>query len=83
MPRLDRRSFVWGLAPVALVTATRWRDRLLNPCRGALPERLARHELVRAAWDGLDPADVWDCHVHLAGTGDSGEGPWMSPRMSS
>ena len=27
---------------------------------------------MRAAWDGLDPAKVWDCHCHLAGTGDSG-----------
>jgi|RhiMetdeSRZDD1v2_1073273.scaffolds.fasta_scaffold334657_1 predicted TIM-barrel fold metal-dependent hydrolase len=57
--------------------------RLLNPCLGPLPDRLARHEIVRAAFADLDPADVWDCHVHLAGTGDSAQGVWMSPRMRS
>jgi len=29
---------------------------------------------VRAAWDGIDPAKMWDGHCHLAGTGDSGSG---------
>jgi mannonate dehydratase len=29
---------------------------------------------VRAAWEGLDPAKVWDCHCHLAGIGDAGAG---------
>ena len=43
-----------------------------NPCDEGLPEALARHELVRAAWEGLDPGKVGDGHVHLAGTGDSG-----------
>jgi uncharacterized protein len=39
-----------------------------------LPEALARHELVRAAWEGIDPGRMWDGHCHLAGTGDSGSG---------
>lgn len=34
---------------------------------------------MRAAWDGVDPARVWDVHVHLVGAGDSGRGPWLSP----
>jgi mannonate dehydratase len=59
-------------------------DTLLNPCLDpALPERLARHEVVQAALEGIDPAQLWDCHVHLAGTGDSGQGPWLNPAMSS
>lgn len=45
-----------------------------NPCRGALPPRLAQHDLVLSAWEGLDPAQVWDAHAHLLGTGDSGSG---------
>ena len=27
---------------------------------------------MRAAWEGLDPEKVWDCHCHLAGNGDAG-----------
>ena len=54
-----------------------------NPCRAALPPRLANHELVAAAWDGLDAAQVWDMHVHLLGTGDSASGVYVNPRMAS
>ena len=52
-----------------------WPDQgFINPCRAGLPAPLAQHELVRAAWEGLDAAKVWDAHCHLAGTGDSDEG---------
>jgi mannonate dehydratase len=43
----------------------------------------ADHELVHAAWDGLDPAQCWDMHVHLAGTGDSESGIVLNPKMMS
>lgn len=56
---------------------------IVNPCRARLPSRLASHELVAAAWDGIDPAAVWDGHVHLAGTGDSGSGVELNPRMTN
>jgi mannonate dehydratase len=48
-----------------------------------LPPALANHELVRAAWEGLDPAKVWDSHSHLVGTGDSGSGIVVNPKMHS
>jgi predicted TIM-barrel fold metal-dependent hydrolase len=48
-----------------------------------LPARLAGHELVKAAWEGIDPSYVWDAHAHLVGTGDSQSGIKLSPRMSS
>jgi len=54
-----------------------------NPCRAGLPRHLWQNELVKAAWEGLDPARVWDCHVHLVGTGDSSSGIVLNPRMSS
>ena len=54
-----------------------------NPCLARLPRRLADHELVRSAWQGLDPAQVWDAHAHLVGTGDSGSGVVVNPRMQS
>jgi len=56
---------------------------LWNPCRIGLPLWLARHELVRAAWEGLDPAQVWDAHAHLLGAGDSASGIYINPRMQS
>jgi len=56
---------------------------LSNPCRARLPRELANDEAVRAAWEGVDPARVWDCHAHLVGTGDSGSGIWLSPGMLS
>ena len=52
-----------------------------NPCRGPLPRELAQHDLVLSAWDGLDPAQVWDAHAHLLGTGDSGSGCRVHAQM--
>ena len=55
---------------------------LTNPCRGRLPEALAQHDLVRAAFDALDATALWDVHAHLLGTGDSGSGCTVHPSMS-
>ncbi len=57
--------------------------RLWNPCHAELPPELADHELIRAAWAGIDATRVWDCHAHVAGTGDSGSGIVVSPEMQS
>lgn len=54
-----------------------------NPCLAQLPKRLAEHDLVKAAWQGLDAAQVWDCHSHLIGTGDSGSGIIVHPGTES
>ncbi len=56
---------------------------LTNPCRTWMPRELANDEAVQAAWEGVDPARVWDCHAHLVGTGDSGSGIWLNPGMLS
>jgi len=66
----------WALSTVA-------RSQLMNPCLAALPPELAGHELIAQAFDGLDLALLRDVHVHLAGTGDSGRGIEMTPRMLS
>ena len=54
-----------------------------NPCRARLPQRLGSHELVAAAWQGLEPGNVWDSHAHLIGTGDSGSGIFVNPDTDS
>jgi len=39
--------------------------------------------LVTAAWEGLDPEQVWDAHAHLVGTGDSASGIVVNPEMDN
>ena len=56
---------------------------LWNPCLALLPRELAEHDLVQSAWDGIDPVRLWDAHAHLIGTGDSGSGISINPRMES
>lgn len=76
-----------GLAGLAALSASalavRRSPALFNACRAALPPDLADHPLVHAAWAGLDPAQVWDMHTHLVGTGDSGSGVTVNPHMDS
>lgn len=73
---ISRRRFLTaaGLAGLGAIGLGGWRfwpeQGLLNPCLGPLPPELAAHPLVRDAWAGLDPARVWDAHVHLLGVGD-------------
>lgn len=70
-----------------MIAAAAWRywpeQGFWNPCHARLPRRLATHELVRRAWDGLDTSQVWDSHAHLIGTGDSGSGIFVNPNTES
>jgi mannonate dehydratase len=52
-----------------------------NPCLGALPPELAGHELVQAAFAGIDAGRLVDTHAHLLGTGDSGSGCTVHPSL--
>ena len=55
-------------------------DAQVNPCRAAsLPSDLARHELVLAAFDGIDASRLVDTHAHLLGNGDAGSGCSVHP----
>ncbi len=54
---------------------------LFNPCYAGVPPHLRTHELVAAAWRGIDAAKVWDAHCHVFGNGDSGRGLWVNPAM--
>ncbi len=80
-------SGAFGAGALGIGALAAWRywpeQGFFNPCRAKLPEALARHELVRAAWEGLDPTMVWDGHSHLVGSGDSGSGIFLNPAMAS
>ncbi|MEO8752805.1 MAG: amidohydrolase [Casimicrobiaceae bacterium] len=85
MRGMNRRGFL--LATLGLGSAAAawqfWPDEgLWNPCEPA-PERASRQEIVREAWVGLDPANVWDMHVHLFGPGGEGSRVWVNPAMRS
>jgi predicted TIM-barrel fold metal-dependent hydrolase len=78
---------VLGLAGLGLAgTVYRYwpEDGFVNPCLAEpIPESLVKHELIEAAWEGINPTLVWDSHVHLIGTADSGSGLWVNPDMKS
>lgn len=82
---MQRREFLeWlGLGGAETLLRRYWpRDGLWNDCAvGATPAELLDHPLARACWEGIDPTQVWDAHVHLIGLGDNGSGVWVNPRM--
>lgn len=84
---MDRRQFLMAGAGLGMAALTGWqawaKPRLWNPCRAALPAGFDQDPVVQAAWEGLEPQRVWDCHVHVAGTGDSGSGITTAPEMNS
>ncbi len=84
---MDRRYFLTLFSGniLALTGCQFWPMReLLNPCYAPiLPAPLAQHEIVTTALADLDGTQLWDGHVHLIGTGDSGSGIWVNPHMRS
>ncbi|OGS93151.1 MAG: amidohydrolase [Gallionellales bacterium GWA2_59_43] len=72
-----------SLAAIPRVNAALLNGRIFNPCETSLPQHLTNHPIVTAAWAGIDPARYWDCHAHIAGTGDSSGGIYTSPDMKS
>lgn len=71
-----RRYLRWGLGAGALaLTAGVWaRPKLWNPCLAEVPPALTGHPAWLTAWADVEPARVWDGHVHIAGSGDSDSG---------
>lgn len=72
-----------GAGAIAGTGVALWPDEgLMNPCPAAkTPQSLLSHEIVQAAWEGIDSRYYLDCHVHLVGTGDSDSGIWLHPAM--
>lgn len=82
---MKRRIFLGALGTTAVAGWYFWPDDgLLNPCLDtSLPDELAGSDLIDAAWDGIDPEQIWDGHAHLLGIGDNGGGTWLNPDMRS
>lgn len=80
---MQRRRFMCcGAAAAGLFSSLGAAAPPNNPCEGALPESLRNHELLARCWEGLDPAEMWDVHAHLLGTGDSGSGCRINAQMT-
>jgi uncharacterized protein len=86
---MNRRKFLCTLGASGVMAAGlsgcdySFEDGFFNPCLATLPKHLAEHEIVKAAWSGIDAAKLWDSHAHLVGVGDSGSGAWVNPSMQS
>lgn len=80
---LTRRRFLSLCCAGPLAAAWTRAEAIDTDCLQPLPREFASHELVQAAFDGLDPAQLWDAHAHLVGTGDSGGGAYVDPRTES
>jgi len=71
-------------APLLVAGCQYWpSEGFSNDCLSGLPDKLKNHELVKATWQGIDSEQVWDCHCHLIGVGDSKSGIWINPNMQS
>ena len=58
--------------------------RYFNPCASVGDDgHRVDAGLALQVWSELDAAQVWDCHVHLAGIGSepAEDRPWTNPRM--
>ncbi|MBF0417394.1 MAG: amidohydrolase family protein [Magnetococcales bacterium] len=78
-----RRFMLTGLGSLLALTSGCKPIRIWNPCHERLPQELLDHPLVRGVWHDIDPEKYWDCHLHIAGTGDSGSGITLAPEMTS
>jgi uncharacterized protein len=82
---ISRRTFLLSSAALGLTSCkVSFEHGMRNPCRLAtsLPPAVNTSAWVRAAWQGIDPTQVWDAHAHLFGTGDSNSGIWLHPDMA-
>lgn len=80
-PNNSRRRFL-QLAAAGLVTASTPASalfRLNNLCLD--PAGTPVSALESAVWRGIDPADWWDCHTHIIGSGDGGSGITLNPAL--
>jgi uncharacterized protein len=90
---MNRRQFLigsaaLGLSATAFAGIRYWPEQgFTNPCLSGLPTDILNNPLMTQIWAGIDATQVWDCHVHLVGTGDSDRAidsaVWVNPQMDS
>ncbi|MEW5740627.1 MAG: amidohydrolase family protein [Myxococcota bacterium] len=84
MALVTRRHLILLAGGAALFSGFRYgHARLARPPKPDGPLSPAAKELIRQAWQGLDPARVLDSHVHVVGLGAGGTGCTVGERMQS
>ena len=78
---MRRRDFLAVASGAVLLTGCpfSFEQGVMNECRAANALSPAANALLQAAWQGLRPDGVWDCHVHLFGNGRGGSGIYVNP----
>ena len=86
---MNRRQFLAGISMLGLSAAS-WgtskywpKPGLMNTCDYGLSASMLEHPLMQKIWQGIDPSQVWDSHVHLVGVGDGNPNVWVNPDMDS
>lgn len=74
---MRRRELLAGSAALAASSCF----RLARPADPDGPLSDHARALTRKAWDGLDPRQVLDMHVHVVGLGRGGTGCWVNEVM--
>nr|MBL8412687.1 amidohydrolase family protein [Dechloromonas sp.] len=85
-PSIARRRFLGAALGLGACSAAGWslaKPAVVNACRVAIPASLIDSPWLGKVWEGIDPAQLWDCHVHVAGLGDGGSGIVVGPQLSS
>ena len=86
---MNRRQFLLSAAAIGISTSAYagiryWPESgFKNPCLSGMPDALKNHPLMAQIWAGVNATQVWDCHAHIIGAGDSGNGAWFNPSMES
>jgi mannonate dehydratase len=79
-----RRQVFFFAGAIALVGGARHTThRIARSAKASGPLSDEAKQLIAKAWEGLDPKKVLDTHVHIVGTGDSGSGCFVGPRMQT
>lgn len=69
-----------GLLGASTLSARWGLSRLARSAAPDSPLSAETQALVDKAWEGVDPARMVDCHVHLVGMGTEGTGCYVNPR---
>ena len=82
--RITRRKLVVLASGAALFGGFRFgHSRLARPSTAGATLSPAAQALIARAWQGLDPAKVLDCHVHVVGLGRGDTGCRVGERLTS
>ncbi|MBT5230439.1 MAG: amidohydrolase family protein [Methylococcales bacterium] len=84
---MNRRQFLLGLGATAVAVGSGSQylldEGLKNPCLSEIPDAILQHPLYQKIWADLNPEQVWDCHAHMVGVGDTDSGIWVNPASFS